>query len=77
MLLRQTHSPILQSAYASIHLDTLLLEFHFRLIDLFHELLVRIWHVVEGDDAVAEFEKEEGAEGDEGPEWQLHTIRNH
>ena len=75
MLSSRPYSPILQSAYASVHLDTLLLELHFRLINLFHELLVRIWHIVEGEDAVAEFEKEEGAGGDERPERKLYTIR--
>ena len=75
MLLRQQQYPVLQSAHTSIHLNTLLLEFHFRLIDLFHKLLVCIGHVVEGEDAVAEFEEEEGAEGDEGPEGQLYTFK--
>ncbi len=59
---------VLQCAIPSIHLYTLLLQFRSRLINLLHKLRVCIGHVVEGEDAVAEFEKEEGTEGDEGPE---------
>ena len=52
--------------------------------DLLHELLVRLGHVVEGEDAPAEAEEEECAERNEGPEgklnyrvknWQLHKTR--
>lgn len=40
-------------------------------LDLGHELLVRLGHVVEGHDVPAEPEEEVGAEGDEGPEGEL------
>ena len=60
------HSP-------SINLNTLLLQLPFSLPNLLHQLLVRIRHIIERENAVAEFEKEEGAEGDEGPEGKLHS----
>ena len=59
---------ILQCAMPSIYLNSLLPKFRFRLVDLLHKLRVRIGHVVESEDAVAEFEKEEGAEGHEDPD---------
>lgn len=51
--------------------DTHLSQFGLGLVNLSHELLVRLWHVVEGEDAPAEAEEEECAEGDEGPEGEL------
>ena len=30
---------------------------------------MRLWYVVEGENPVSEFEEEEGAEGDDCPEW--------
>lgn len=30
-----------------------------------------LWHIVECEDTVAEFEEKVGTEGYEGPEWQL------
>lgn len=42
-----------------------------REVDLLHQLLVGLGHVVEGEDAPAEGEEEVGAEGDEDPEGEL------
>ena len=55
----------------SVDADTLQLQLLPRLLDLYHQLSVRIWHVVECHDTVSEFEKEVCAEGDEGPEGEL------
>jgi len=55
----------------SIHRNIPLPEIHLCLIDLLHELVVCFRHIVEGEDAVAELEEEECAEGDDGPDWQL------
>lgn len=43
-------------------------------INFAHQLLVGVWDIVEGEHAVAQFEKEEGAEGDEGPEGELWSV---
>lgn len=51
--------------------DTHLSQFGLGLVNLGHELLVCLRHVVEGEDAPAEAEEEECAEGDEGPEGEL------
>lgn len=51
--------------------DAHLSQFGLGLVNLGHELLVRLRHVVEGEDAPAEAEEEECAEGDEGPEGEL------
>jgi len=40
-----------------------------RKLNLAHQLLMCSRHIVECEDAPAEFEEEIGAEGDEGPEW--------
>lgn len=50
--------------------DAHLSQFSLGLVNLGHELLVRLRHVVEGEDAPAEAEEEECAEGDEGPEGE-------
>jgi hypothetical protein len=64
--------PVLASSFlvlANIH--PLGLEVDPRLEYLLLNLLVRFRHVVEGEDAVAELEKEVSAEGDESPEGDL------
>lgn len=40
-------------------------------VNLRHELLVRLGDVVEGEYSQAEAEEKDGAESDEGPEWEL------
>lgn len=42
-----------------------------RQINLLHKLRMRLGHIIECEDAIAEFEEEVCAEGDEGPEWKL------
>ena len=54
-----------------VDVDALLPQVLLREVDLDHELLVRLGHVVEGQDAPAEGEEEVGAEGDEDPEGEL------
>ena len=51
--------------------DAHLSQFGLGLVNLGHELLVRLRHVVEGEDAEAEAEEEDGAKGDEGPKGEL------
>lgn len=67
-----------------VHVDAKSPQVRLGQFDLLHELLVRLGHVVEGEDAPAEAEEEECAERYEGPEgklnyrvknWQLHKIR--
>lgn len=45
-----------------------------RKLNLFHQLLVRLGRVVEGEHAPAEAEEDPGAEGDEGPEGELFCF---
>ena len=59
-----TYSPL-------VYRNALLLKLYPRLINLFHELIVSIRYVVEGEHAVAQLEKEICAERDDGPERQL------
>jgi hypothetical protein len=56
------------------HVHPLGLEVDSSLLNLLLDLLVRFWHVVEGEDAVAEFEEEVCAEGNEGPEGDLQPC---
>ena len=65
--LRLMHNSESHSTHASIHLNAFLLKLRSRLIYLPHKLRVRVGDVVEREDAVAEFEEEEGGEGDECP----------
>lgn len=57
--------------HISIHIHTLALQIFPRLLNLRHQLLVGLRNVVEGENSVAEFAQEIGAEGDEGPEGEL------
>ena len=63
-----TISPKLQCANILIHLNSLLLQLHFRLINLLHEFLVCVGYIVEGKNTVAKFEEQECAERDQCPE---------
>lgn len=55
----------------SVNVDTQLAQVDLGHVNLLHELLVRVGHVVEGEDAEAEAEEEDGAKGDEGPKGEL------
>lgn len=57
--------------HTSIHIHTLALQIFPRLLNLRHQLLVGLRNVVEGENSIAEFAQEVGAEGDEGPEGEL------
>lgn len=59
------------SKQALVNGDAKVAQVSLGLLDLSHELLVRLRHVVEGNDAPAETEEEEGAKGNEGPEGEL------
>lgn len=54
-----------------IHVYTEFSQVHLCLIDLLQYLLVCVRNIVEGEDAPAEAEEEESAEGNEGPEGEL------
>jgi len=54
-----------------VNLHTLSPQISPRQINLLHEFCVCLGNVVECENAEAEFEKEIGTEGNEGPEWQL------
>jgi hypothetical protein len=56
-------------------IDTLRAEVFPCLCYLLHDLLVRLWYVVEGEYAPAELEEKVGAEGDEGPEGKLRYCQ--
>jgi hypothetical protein len=58
-------SPILVNIYA------LCPQIRPRKINLLHELCMRLWYIVECEDAVSEFEEKVGTEGHESPERQL------
>lgn len=45
-----------------------------RFLYLLHQLVVGFGHIVKGEDAPAELEQQEAAEGDEGPEGKLQHI---
>lgn len=60
-----------------VDIDAELAEVNLGLANLLHQLLVRFGDIVEGDDAEAETEEEEGAKGDESPKRELcfaHVI---
>jgi hypothetical protein len=54
-----------------INTNPLRLQFRSRSLNLTHQFLISLWHIVESQDTVSEFEKEVCAEGDEGPEGEL------
>lgn len=60
-----------KNPHVSIHIHTLALQIFPRLLNLRHQFLVGLRDVVEGEDSVAEFPQEIGAEGDEGPEGEV------
>ena len=62
--------PVQQPQY-SVHINTLCPQVRPCQINLLHEFCMCLWYIVECEDAVSESEEEEGAEGNEGPEWQL------
>lgn len=45
-----------------------------RFLYLLHQFVVGFGHIVKGEDAPAELEEQEAAEGDEGPEGELQHI---
>ena len=55
--------------------DPLLPQIHLGLLNLSHQFLVRLRNIVEREDAVAEFEEEEAAEGYDDPEGKLHEPK--
>jgi hypothetical protein len=67
----QRKSPILSLILHLINTDPLGLQIRSRNLNLAHQFLVSLRHIVEGKDTVSEFEKEVCAEGDEGPEGEL------
>jgi hypothetical protein len=56
------------------HIHALCPQFRTCLLYLSHQLLVRIWNVVEGKDSPAELEEEICAEGNKGPERELDRF---
>lgn len=69
----RSHS-LLHRIHISIHIHTLALQIFPRLLNLRHQLLVGLRNVIEGENSVAEFAQEIGAEGDEGPEGELFLF---
>lgn len=63
------------SSWYLVDIDTELAQVHLGLVNLVHELLVRLGDVVESKDTEAETEEEEGTKGDEGPEGKLFARR--
>lgn len=57
-----------------VDIDAELAQVNLGLVNLSHELLVRVGNVVEGQDAPAETEEGDSAEGNEGPEGELDTA---
>lgn len=57
-----------------VDIDTELAQVNLGLVNLSHELLVRVGNVVEGQDAPAETEEGDSAERNEGPEGELDTA---
>lgn len=58
-----------------VHVNAQLPQIDLGQLNLLHELLVRRGDIVEGEDAPAETEEEERAEGNEGPEGELRTRK--
>lgn len=54
-----------------IHTNTLGLQIRPRSLNLPHQFLVSLRHIIKSEDAISEFEKEVRAEGNEGPEGEL------
>lgn len=59
------------SVRSLVDINTELAQVRLGQVNLLHQLLVRLGDVVEGQDAPAQAEEEQGTEADEGPEWQL------
>lgn len=64
-----------QSQSTLVHRHAERAQFRLGQLNLLHELLVRRGDVVEGEDAPAEAEEQQGAEADERPERQLKGRR--
>ena len=54
-----------------VDIDTELAQVNLGLVNLSHELLVRVGNVVEGQDAPTKTEEGDSAEGNESPEGEL------
>lgn len=58
----------------SIHIYPIPLQLFPSHINLPHQLLMRPWYIIEGEDAPSQLEKKVGAEGDESPEGKLLEV---
>lgn len=64
-------TPAVRTTWSLVDVDATRAQVFLRQLDLGHDLLVRLGHVVEGQHAPAETEEQVGAEGDEQPEGEL------
>lgn len=64
---------VFRKTWYLVDVDTELAEVDLGGLDLVHQLLVRLRHVVKGKNAEAETEQKKGAERNEGPERKLFS----